>query len=117
MVKRISWFLIMLAAGTALGLFYGWVIHPGEEANAPLSALRQDYQTEAVLMVAEVLHQDGNVNAAAETLSQLRAASPAVTAAEAAAAARTAGYSLDDLNLMNSLADALKILPGAGEQP
>jgi hypothetical protein len=111
MVKRIVWFIIMLAAGAALGLLYGWVIHPGDASSSPLSSLRRDYQTEMVLMAAEVFHKDGNVNSAAEHLSRLGDRSPAVIAAQAAESARTSGYSIDDLNLMNAMTEALKALP------
>jgi hypothetical protein len=114
MVKRVIWFFIMLAAGAAVGLLYGWVINPGPSTSSPLSSLRKDYQSEVVLMTAEVFQKDGNINSAAERLTELGDSSPAVIAAEAAEYARNAGYSIDDVNLMNSLTEALKALPGAG---
>ena len=49
------WFvtLIALALGITLGLVYGWVINPVQYTDVTPDALRIDYRTDYVLMVAE----------------------------------------------------------------
>lgn len=87
-------------------------------AGSPLSSLRQDYRSEYVLMAAEVFHKDQDVNAAAQRIASLGTQTPAEITARAAEFARTSGYSLNDLELMNALSEALNTLPapnGAGK--
>lgn len=64
-------FIIAILVGIALGLFYGWVINPVEYRNTTPEGLRQDYQTDYVLMVAEAHQAERDAQAAIQRLGYL----------------------------------------------
>lgn len=109
-------FVLMILIGIAAGLYYGWVYKPSVSSNNPLTALRQDYKTDYVLMTSEVYNKDGDLKLAADRLAQLGGASPIQTTLDAVVYARSAGYSINDLELITNLAKALQAsLPAASE--
>ncbi|MBN1453810.1 MAG: hypothetical protein JW963_22540 [Anaerolineales bacterium] len=100
--------LIALALGITLGLVYGWVIDPIQYTDVTPDALRIDYRTDYVLMVAEAYHAEQDPALAARRLAVLGSEPPAVIAAEAESFARQAGYPSDDLTLIQELSVALQ---------
>lgn len=70
-----SWRVLLILSGLVLGvtagLVYGWIIDPVEYKDTGLDTLRIDYQTDVVLMVANVYAQDHNSQAASDRLLSL----------------------------------------------
>ena len=99
---------IALALGIALGLVYGWVIDPVQYTDVTPDALRIDYQTDYVLMVAEAYHAEQDPALASRRLAVLGSQPPAVITSEAEDYARQAGYPGDDLTLIQELSVALQ---------
>ena len=106
-------FLIAILVGIAGGLFYGWVINPTEYVDTTPDTLRIDYQTDYVLMVAEIYQVEQDPGLAAQRLAQLGPASLSDLVIKAILFAEQIGYSDKDLALMRSLSIALQeYLPG-----
>lgn len=111
------WLPIALAAlaGIGLGLFYGWVVSPVEFSEITPEALRIDFRTDYVLMVAEAFRLEGDEAAAARRLAILGGRPPGILVAEAYTYAEQAEYPADDLAYLQELAVALQAwqpLPG-----
>lgn len=106
--KRIAWFLVMIAVGLGLGLAYGWLINPLKTAESSASALRADYKTDYVLMVAEIYHAGGDLEQAVSRLTLLGSQPPAQIVSDALLTARSLGYMPADLSLIEDLAQALQ---------
>lgn len=104
------WFPILIAAilGIALGLVYGWVIDPVQYTDITPDALRIDYRTDYVLMVAEAYQAEQEPALAAQRLAVLGNEPPALIAGEAYNFAKQSGYPTDDLALIQELAVALQ---------
>jgi hypothetical protein len=118
--KRIIWFLVMIALGVGLGLFYGWMVNPVRYVNTAGESLRSDYKTDYILMVAEIYAFDGALDQAARRLSLLGSQPPAQVVAEGIVTANALAYAPDDVALMNRLAQALEAqstTEEAGERP
>lgn len=96
-------FFVMIFVGLAAGLLYGWVIKPSAQMDNPLSALRQDFKSDYVLMVAEVYNKDGDLKLAIQRLNQLEDGGADQTASNALVYARNAGYSINDLELISAM--------------
>jgi hypothetical protein len=110
-------FLLMIIIGLAGGLLYGWVIRPAAQSDNPLSALRDDFKSDYVLMVAEVYNKDGDMNTAIQRLQQLNDGPALQAASNALVYARNAGYSIDDLQLISSMIQDMQGNTGAPTQP
>lgn len=110
-------FLIVLVAGFALGLLYGWVISPVEFVDVAPEALRADYRLDTVLMVASIHHADHDVDAAARRLTLLGSDPPAEIASEALRYAFENDTPNSDLNLLQELITALRTWQPAGGAP
>jgi hypothetical protein len=108
-------FLIIIAVGVGLGLLYGWIIDPVDFVDTTPESLRGDYQSDYVLMVAEIFHADRDAEAAVIRLTFLNDPSPVISVENALIFAVEAGYSADDLRLLRDLADALAPLGQPGE--
>jgi len=104
------WFPILIVAilGVALGLVYGWVIDPVQYTDITPDALRIDYRTDYVLMVAEAFQAEQDHELAAQRLAVLGSQPPALIAAEAYDFANQSGYPTDDLALIQELTVALQ---------
>jgi hypothetical protein len=101
--------LIALAFGILLGLAYGWMINPVQYTDVTPDALRIDYRTDYVLMVAEAFHAEQDPALAARRLAVLGSDPPAVITGEAYNFAhQTNGYPSDDLALIQELSVALQ---------
>ena len=106
--KRITLFLIMIAAGAGLGLLIGWVLYPVEFENTAPSMLHPDYKADYVLMVAEIYNADHNLEKAAQRLALLDSLPPTRIVSDAIFTAGELGYTARDQELMGKLALALK---------
>ncbi len=117
-------FLFVLAFGIAAGLYYSWQINPREYVDTSPDTLRQDYQADYVLMVAEVYQADGDLDQAVRRLALLGDDSPAEIVRRAIAYAlgdpnSGAGqrYAPIDVGYMQALADAVSALPTVEAAP
>jgi hypothetical protein len=100
--------LIAVLLGISLGLVYGWVINPVQYTDITPEALRIDYRTDYVLMVAEAYHIEEDPALAARRLAVLGSDSPALIAGEAYNFAQQSAYNAEDLALIQELAVALQ---------
>ena len=100
------WLPILLTTiiGLALGLVYGWIIEPVQYTDITPDALRIDYRTDYVLMVAEAYDTGNDPALAAEQLALLGSRHPAIIVGEAYNYALQSGYPADDLSLLQVLA-------------
>lgn len=105
-VKRWFFFSLSIILGLALGLLLGWWLLPWRTSRAPASALRIDYKTDYVLMVAEDFRLRPDLELANHRLSVLGSSSSLSLISQAMLFAARAGYSSADLALMQALADA-----------
>jgi len=104
------WFLVLIAAllGISLGLIYGWVIDPVQYTDITPDALRIDYRTDYVLMVAEAYQAEDDPALAAQRLAVFGSEAPALIAEDAYNFARQSSYPADDLTLLQDLLVALQ---------
>ena len=100
--------LILIVAGIALGLFYGWVISPVKFVDTTPASLRADYQTDYVLMVAEAYHSDQNAELASRHLAIFGGQAPSAISQTALEMAQRLGYSQNDLSLIRELTRAMQ---------
>lgn len=107
-MSRWTIFLIVILLGLGLGLVYGWVINPVSFQDTTLNNLRKDYKTDYTLMVAEVYHQDNNLEWALNRLTLLEDSSPLTSVENALRFASEADYTLPDMFLLRDLHNAIK---------
>ena len=100
--------LIAVLLGFTLGLVYGWVIDPVQYTDITPDALRVDYRTDYVLMVAEAYQAEQDPALASQRLAVLGSDPPALIAGDAYNFAKQSAYSADDLALIQELAVALQ---------
>src|SRR5258706_4567699 len=102
-------FLVSLAVGLGLGLFYTWFVSPVQYVDTTPGTLRADFRADYTLMVAEVFKSDQNIDVAARRLALLSSQPPADTAQQAIVFAQQNGYSTVDVGLLQNLAAALPV--------
>ena len=102
---RFVFFCLAILAGFAAGLGYGWAINPVRYAITSPETLRADYQTDFVLMSAELYHAEGDLALALARLDFLGSQSPLMLMDAAIEFAQTHQYAPTDLQLMQVLAD------------
>jgi hypothetical protein len=107
-MSRWTIFLLVLLIGLGLGLLYGWVINPVRYQDTTLDTLRIDYKTDYTLMVAEVYHQDQDLEWALNRLMLLKDPTPLSTVENALKFASQAEYTLADMFLLRDLYNAIK---------
>jgi hypothetical protein len=105
--KRILRFTLAILTGLALGLVYGWILRPAVAQRADPRDLRQDYQMDYVLMVAEVYDREGNVAQATERLHYLGNEPVRRYVQRAILAGGQAGLDPHDMDVLNRLDQAL----------
>jgi hypothetical protein len=98
----------VILLGLGLGLVYGWLINPVSFQETTLNNLRIDYKTDYTLMVAEVYHQENNLEWALNRLTLLEDPSPLVSVENALRFASQAEYTLPDMFLLRDLHNAIK---------
>jgi hypothetical protein len=101
-------FLIALAAGLAISLYYGWMVNPVEYVDTAPGSLQADYRTDYVLMAAETYQTKQDPALAARQLALLGSQPPSEIAAEALAFAQSIGYGQEDLQLLQNLVLAMQ---------
>lgn len=116
-MRRWLFFLLAIAGGVAIGIFYGWKINPVEYSDTVPERLRQDYRTDYVLMVAESFSKDQDMALAVERLTFLGGKSPDGVVIEALKFAEQEGYRSTDLTLMKELADEMDFFQKVLETP
>ncbi|MEN4011617.1 MAG: hypothetical protein ROW48_06255 [Bellilinea sp.] len=108
-LRRLLWFVIMIAIGAGGGILYGWVLRPVQASGFNLDTLRSDYKADYTLMTAEIHRQDGDLTAVAERLARLEdGATPLRVVQQAILTAQTLGYARSDVETLASLFQALQ---------
>ena len=104
------WLLLPIMAifGIALGLLFGWVIDPVKFVDTTPASLRADYRADYVLMVAEAYSAEHNSDQAAQRLAIFGSEAPSSICAQALQSAQRAGFSSNDLSLLQDLARAMQ---------
>lgn len=110
MLGRWIRFFIAIAFGAAAGVGYGWLLAPSPPAENRPSALRIDYQSDVVLMIAEAYAADQNLAAAIARLAFLKQAQPVEVIQQAVNFGERYGYSDADLQKMRALLTAVETL-------
>lgn len=100
--------LITILLGIVLGLVYGWAIDPVQYTDITPDALRIDYRTDYVLMVAEAYQAEEDPELASRRLAVLGSEPPALIAGEVYAYAQQSAYPADDLELIQELVVGLE---------
>jgi len=106
-LNRIIWFMIMIAAGIALGLYYAWIVNPVRFIDATFYDLRQDYKADYVLMAAEIFQENPVLFQTMIRIDRLMENSAEEAVANAISNAEKLGYSENDLDLLYNLNDAI----------
>jgi hypothetical protein len=107
-MSRWTLFLLVIIVGLGLGLVYGWVINPVSFQDTTISSLRIDYKTDYTLMVAEVYHQENDLEWALNRLTLLEDPSPLTSVENALRFASQADYTLPDMFLLRDLHNAIE---------
>jgi hypothetical protein len=107
-MSRWTLFLVVIIVGLGLGLLYGWVVNPVSFQDTTLSNLRIDYKTDYALMVAEVYHQENDLEWALTRLTLLEDPSPMASVENALRFASEADYTLPDMFLLRDLHNAIE---------
>ena len=104
------WLPILIAAilGITLGLVYGWVINPVQYTDITPDALRIDYRTDYVLMVAEAYQAEDDPALAAQRLAVFGSEAPALIVEKAYNFARQSSYPAEDITLLQDMMVALQ---------
>ena len=111
-IGRFFWFLFTILLGTAAGLAIGWYLSPVPLGDVSPEALRSDYRTDYVLMVAQIYDVEKDLNKANQRLEYLQGETPARLTQIAVLKAGELGYDRRDLELLARLAQAMLNAPG-----
>ncbi len=116
--RRTRWlaFLIAIAVGIGLGLYYGWIVSPVAYVDTAPNTLRADYKADYVLMVAEAYQADHDLQSARRTLALL-GADPAAAVQAAITFGTAHGYASQDLYALQQLLAALRSRPVEESSP
>jgi hypothetical protein len=107
-MSRWTIFFLVILLGLGLGLVYGWVINPISFEDTTLNNLRIDYKTDYTLMVAEVYHQENDLEWALNRLTLLEDSSPLESVENALRFASQEEYTLPDMFLLRDLHNAIE---------
>lgn len=108
----------VLAIGVVSGLVYGWFINPVKYTDIRLENLEVDYQTDLVLMTAEIYTTDLDLAAAVQTLYVMRSGDINGLIADSLEYARQMNFSDKDIEKLNILKGAIdQYLIGVIERP
>ena len=106
-VSRFFWFLFSILLGATAGLVIGWYLSPAPMGDVSPGALRSDYQTDYVLMVAQIYDAEKDLSKANQRLEFLQGETPARLSQIAVIKAGALGYDRRDLELLARLAQAM----------
>lgn len=112
MSARLKWLTVVLAivglaAGSALGLWYGWEFDPVEYTDTDIAHLHPVYKNEYILMVGKAYALDGDLDTARARLALLVLPDPANAVADLAEAAIERGTPPPQVRPLVQLAFAL----------
>jgi hypothetical protein len=108
-VNRYIAFGITILVGLIASLYFAWMGGTANVSDAEPNLLREDFRADYALMVAESFHANNDAEAAIAHLAFLDAESPITPVEEAIAFGQDAGFSENDLALLDNLADALVV--------
>jgi hypothetical protein len=104
-------FVVAIIVGVILGLALGWlVIKPRPAEFAPITQLRPDFRTDAVLMVAENYARNRDKMFALDQLARLNHGDLLTYVGEALQNGETYGYSGEDMALIKALLEGLDLV-------
>lgn len=110
--NRYALFGIAILLGLFAAVYYGWAVRLVSVRNADPRLLRADFRADYVLMVAEAYTSDHEVERAVGALGFLAKEkeeyNPLVFVNEAIEFSVDAGYSVEDLKLLQDLEAALR---------
>lgn len=101
---RLFWFLVTIAIGSLIGIYFGWVSTPLKIEDTSLSDLRSDYHTDYILMVAESYETTSNLTLATYQLAYLGGEEPLRYVQQAIISAEALGFSARDIETLAVLA-------------
>jgi len=107
-MSRWTKFIIAILIGIALGFIYGWVVDPVDYVDTTPDSLRQDYQADYVLMVAEAYQGERDPAVAAARLAFLGHGDVLELMSNTYAFASQVGYTETDLGKLEELYDGLQ---------
>jgi hypothetical protein len=112
MARKRIWLAILLgtlglAAGTGLGLWYGWGINPVAYTDTDLAHLHPSYRDEYIGMVSKAYALDGDLDVARARLDWLMLPDAAGAAADLAEQTIAQGASPPQIRALAQLAQAL----------
>jgi hypothetical protein len=112
MSRRHIWLAVLLglfglAAGTGLGLWYGWEVDPVAYTDTDLAHLHPSYRDEFILMVSKAYALDGNLDAARARLEWLMLPDPVSATADLAEQSIAQGAPPPRIRVLAQLAHAL----------
>lgn len=107
-MSRWTRFIIAIAIGLAIGLFYGWVLSPVEYVDTTPDTLRDDYQSDYVLMVAEIFQTEHDPMLAEQRLAFLSRLPAENIIQGALDYAEQKAYNQADMDLLRRLHDAFQ---------
>ncbi len=110
-MRTTSRLLIGVFIGMLLGLLFGWVIRPVEYVDTAPEALREDFRSDYVLMVAEAYIVDRDLELARYKLASLGSHPPLNYAIDAIDFGVENGFNKIDLQTLNLLAVDLRSIP------
>ena len=108
-------FIITILVGIGLGLLYGWVIDPVDYVDTTPDSLRQDYQADYVLMVAEAYQFERDPALAVGRLAFVGSGDPLVIVQRAIDFANEVGYSQSDQARLELLYEGVESLSDASQ--
>lgn len=100
-------FAIAILIGITLGFLYGWVLDPVDYVDTTPDSLRQDYQADYVLMVAEAYQAERDPTVSAARLAFLGIVEPLELVSNTFEFAKEVGYNETDLSKLDALYDGL----------
>ena len=111
-MKRRVWrfvlFTVAILVGFAAGLGYGWAINPVRYTAASPDSLRMDYQTDFVLMTAELYQANGDLALALARLDFLGKKPLTILMDQTITYAEAHLYAVNDLQLMRDMAGDIR---------
>ncbi len=109
-MTRIHWlfFALLLIAGLAGGLYYGWVVSPVQYVDTTPISLRDDFRADYTLMVAEAYQRNQNMADAARQLAYLGGNTPVEIVNAAIEFGQRNQYSPADISALQDLKAALQ---------
>jgi len=106
---RWIFFILSIAAGLGLGLYYGWVVNPVQFVDTVPNTMRADFSSDYTLMVAEIYQKDQDIENAANRLAFLNSGTPAEIASAALSFAQQNNFHPEDMLLLKNLSIALQV--------